>query len=70
MWTRVSDIDRMFGTMDLLRSRMNRLFNDYDRSYGETYGGKLPTGPLAQISTTMEISLKYGPRFPVSLKKI
>ena len=38
MWTSVSDIDRMFGAMDLLRSRMNRLFSDFDRSYGEEYG--------------------------------
>jgi len=41
MWTRVGDIDRMLGTMDLLRSRMNRLFTDYDRSYGEDYGWRI-----------------------------
>lgn len=35
MWTRAQDFDRMFGAMDLLRSRMNRMFNDFDRSYGE-----------------------------------
>lgn len=34
MWTRISNIDRMFGDMDQLRSRMNRLFSDYDQSYG------------------------------------
>ncbi len=33
MFTRMSDIDRMFGAMDLLRSRMDRLFSDYGRSY-------------------------------------
>ncbi len=38
MWTRVSDIDRMYGAMDLLRSRMNRLFTDYDRIYGDDFG--------------------------------
>ena len=38
MWTRMSDIDRMLGAMDLLRSRMNSLFTDYDRSYGMDYG--------------------------------
>ena len=38
MWTRVNDIDRMFGAMDMLRSRMNRLFTDLDRSYGDEYG--------------------------------
>lgn len=38
MWTTANDIHRMFGTMDLLRSRMNRLFTDFDRSYGKNYG--------------------------------
>ena len=33
MFTRMSDIDRMFGAMDLLRNRMDRLFSDFDRSY-------------------------------------
>ena len=40
MWTKVSDIDRMFGAMDLLQSRMNRLFTGYDRSYGD-YGWRV-----------------------------
>lgn len=31
MWTRWNDIDRMFTAMDLLQSRMNRIFPDYDR---------------------------------------
>jgi len=43
MWTRTSDFDRMFGVMDLLRRRMNSVFNDFDRPYGEytveAYGG-------------------------------
>ena len=33
MWTRWSDMDRMFHTMDLLQNRMNRLFPEYDRSW-------------------------------------
>ena len=33
MFTRMSDIDRMFGAMDLLRSRMDKIFSDIDRSY-------------------------------------
>lgn len=37
MWTRSSDFDRMFTAMDLLRSRMNRVFTDYDRLYGKGY---------------------------------
>ena len=37
MFTRMSDIDRMFGTMDLLRSRMDRFFTDFDRSFYPWY---------------------------------
>ena len=44
MWTRLNDFDRMFGTMDLLRSRMNRLFTDFDRAYGEDYGWRVAEG--------------------------
>lgn len=32
MWTRWSDIDRMFNAMDLLQNRMNRTFPDYGTS--------------------------------------
>lgn len=38
MWRRGRDIDRMFGDMDLLRSRMNRLFRDHGGLYGEGHG--------------------------------
>lgn len=40
MWTRWNDIDRMFGAMDLLRSRMNRGYLDENRSpgYGLNWG--------------------------------
>jgi HSP20 family protein len=41
MWTRVNDIDRMFTAMDLLRSRMNRMFTDVDGSYGENSGWRV-----------------------------
>ncbi|MFH1152475.1 MAG: Hsp20/alpha crystallin family protein [Pseudomonadota bacterium] len=34
MLTRWNDIDRMFGSMDLLRSRLDRLFSDYNRPVG------------------------------------
>ena len=40
MWARVNDIDRMFGTMDQLRSRMNRIFTEQDRSYSN-YGWQI-----------------------------
>lgn len=44
MWTRASDIDRMFGAMNLLHSRMNRLFTDFDRSYGTEAGWRVFEG--------------------------
>jgi len=39
MWTRLSDIDRMFSTLDLLQNRMNSLFSDYGgfRTYPVTW---------------------------------
>ena len=33
MFARMNDIDRMFGAMDLLRGRMDRLFNEFDKVY-------------------------------------
>jgi HSP20 family molecular chaperone IbpA len=44
MWTRINDIDRMFDAMDLLRSRLNRTFTEYDGSCGENYGWKVLNG--------------------------
>ncbi|MBU1344879.1 MAG: Hsp20/alpha crystallin family protein [Proteobacteria bacterium] len=32
MFTRLSDIDRLFGTMNLLRNRLDNLYSDFDRS--------------------------------------
>ena len=29
MWSRWSDIDRMFNAMNLLQTRMDRMFGDY-----------------------------------------
>lgn len=34
MFTRLSDIDRLFGTMDLLRQRLDNFNTDYGRPYG------------------------------------
>jgi len=51
MWTRANDFDRMFGAMDLLRSRMGRLLNDYDRSYGD-YAFQVETGPRTNLYDT------------------
>ena len=41
MWTGIGDIDRMFGAMDLLRSRMNRVFPDFTGSYDDDIGWRL-----------------------------
>jgi len=34
----------MFNTMDLLRTRMNRLFTDYDNFYGDDFGWRAADG--------------------------
>jgi len=39
MFTRMTDIDRMFGAMDLLRSKMDRIFGDFDGPFD--YGSGL-----------------------------
>ena len=44
MWTRVSDIDRMFNAMDLFRSNLDRMFTDEDRFLGEDFGWRLLNG--------------------------
>lgn len=51
MWTRANDFDRMFGAMDLLRGRMNRLFNDFDRSYGD-FTLEVQGGPKTNLYDT------------------
>lgn len=44
MWARMSGLDRMFGSMDLLRSRMNKVFADFERAEGEGYGWTIAEG--------------------------
>jgi HSP20 family protein len=44
MWTRISDLDRMFTTMDLLRGKMDRLVTGLDGSYGEGSGWRVVGG--------------------------
>ena len=34
MFTRLSDIDRLFGTMNLLQKRLDNLYSDYGKSPG------------------------------------
>ncbi len=55
MWTRMTDIDRMFGAMDLFRNRLDRVFSEYDR------GGHVPSfwrasesGPKTNLYDTGE----------------
>ena len=44
MWRRLNDINRMFESMDLLRSKLDTAFNDYGGSYSEDYGWKVVNG--------------------------
>ena len=58
MLTRWSDVDRMFGAMDLLRNRMNRVFTDYDRRYGSGpawYGENLPRTNFYEHGDSFEV---------------
>ncbi|GAB4337176.1 MAG: Hsp20/alpha crystallin family protein [Desulfobulbaceae bacterium] len=48
MWTRWSDIDRMFNAMDLLQSRMNRIFPDYGRMRFPSWE-PMETGPRTNL---------------------
>lgn len=44
MWTGANDFDRMFDAMDLFRSRLNRMFIDYDGPYGENFSWRVANG--------------------------
>lgn len=59
MFTRISDIDRMFGAMDLLRNKMDRIFGDFDRSYdywpGLTLKSNSPRTNLYEEGESFEI---------------
>ncbi|MDZ7641830.1 MAG: Hsp20/alpha crystallin family protein [Desulfurivibrio sp.] len=60
MFTRFSDIDRLFGTMDVLRRRLDNLYTDYNRPYGA--GWPLEEGflraNLYQSGDTFEMRLE------------
>jgi len=46
----MSDIDRMFGTMDLLRNKMDRIFGDFGRSFDDGPGLAFRTsGPRTNL---------------------
>lgn len=49
MWTRWSDIDRMFNAMDLLQSRMNRLYPEYGRTWGWPAWNVSQSGPRTNL---------------------
>ena len=62
MFTRLSDIDRMFGAMDRLRNKMDRLFSDYDRSYlsgpAFTLRSNSPRTNLLESGNTFEVQVE------------
>ncbi len=59
MFTRLSDIDRLFGTMNLLRRRLDNLYDGYDRPYGSGYqwvvGETIPRTNLYENEDHFEI---------------
>jgi len=59
MFTRMSEIDKMFGAMDLLRTRMDRLFNEVDRPYlhvpAYTLGTSAPRTNLVENGDKFEV---------------
>ena len=59
MFTRMSDIDRMFGAMDLLRNKMDGIFGNYDRSFdyspGLTFTSSIPKTNLYETGESFEI---------------
>jgi len=59
MFTRINEIDRMFGAMDLLRTKMDRLFNEMDRPYlhgpAFTLGTNSPRTNLLENGDNFEV---------------
>jgi HSP20 family protein len=62
MWTRMRDFDRMFQAMDLLHSRLNGIFQYYDRPRSPGYlWGTSEAGPRTNMYDTgdaLEIRLE------------
>ncbi len=44
MWTSISEMDRMFTAMDLLRSKLDRMYSNTDTGYGEGSGWRVVGG--------------------------
>ncbi|MGW8194514.1 MAG: Hsp20/alpha crystallin family protein [Desulforhopalus sp.] len=50
MWSRMNDIDRMFSAMDSFRSKMNRMFTDFDKTYGGDLNWRIANGsPMTNL---------------------
>jgi len=60
MFARMSEIDRMFGAMDLLRTRMDRLFNEMNRPY--LHGPAFTLGTNSPRTTLLENGDKFEVR--------
>lgn len=53
MISRWNDLDSMFSAMDLFRTRMNSVFNDFDRSYASGKGwGSVEAYPRTNLCDT------------------
>lgn len=59
MFAKMNEIDRMFGAMDLIRTKMDRLFNEMDRPYlhgsAFTLGTNLPRTNLLENGDNFEV---------------
>lgn len=59
MYTRISDIDRMFDAMGLLRGRLGNVFSDFDRTLGHGtdwhVSGSYPRTNLYDKGDTFEL---------------
>jgi HSP20 family protein len=57
MFTRFSDIDRLFGTMNLLQKRLDNIYSEYERSpgYSLEYGQTAPQTNLYDRGDSFEI---------------
>lgn len=58
MFTRWSDIDRMFEAMGLLRGRLDSMYDDFDRSFGTgwTLGGNYPRTNMVDRGDFLELT--------------
>ncbi|WP_321494715.1 Hsp20/alpha crystallin family protein [uncultured Desulfobacter sp.] len=57
MFTRISDIERLFGTMNLLQKKLNTLYGDYEKASGYKWehGQSTPRTNLYEKGDNFEI---------------